>query len=283
MKVELVLGCWGREQDNFYSCSGASNVILDITKNTERNILIAEFLDKVYNIFEKPLYSNVHTALWKIQDQFSEVGRPVFNDKLFKHIEEFCITHKKCGVYLKLIFDKEIGEKMRDTIVVLDIDGTVCDSIDRVKEMCRKAGCEYTWQNLDQLWSKEHLREFFNAEEIAKDKVIQESLKVFSLINKLNAKYLFLTGRNENFKDNTLDWLVNNLGVSRDITLIMRSPEFETIDMQDYKERVFLEQVYEKDKSALYLFFDDDARVIERYAKYGLAFRAPDCWSNFSC
>lgn len=284
MKAELILGCWGREKDGFINCPGVSNIILDITKNTNRNILIAELLDKTYNLFEKPLYSNIHTAIWRLQDQFSEVGNPLFENKFFKNIEEFCVEHKKCGIYLRLNFHKEekIGEKMRDIVFVLDIDGTVCDSIERVKKMCEDAEVEYSCKNADQLWSNNLTRKFFDEKEIAKDKAIEESLKVFTLIKKLNAKYLFLTARNEHFKKHTLNWLVDNLGVPESVSLIMRTEELESVSSPDFKEKVFLEQVYNNNPDAFYLFFDDDSRVIERFSKYGLAFLAPDCWKNIS-
>ena len=287
MKVELILGCWGREQNNFSCCSGTSNVILDITKNTEKNVAIAEFLDKVYNLFDKPLYSNAHTAIWNIQDKFSTKGKPVFQDQFFKQMEEFCILHKKCGVYLRLNMQVdnpiEIGEEMKNIIFIVDIDGTVCDSIPRVKRMCERAGCEYTWQNLDQLWSKEHLREFFNDEEIKKDTVIPGSEKIFKLIKKCGAHLVFLTGRNDSFRAVTSKWLVDNLGVPKDVGLIMRTPEFEDVDMQSYKETVFLEKVYKNQPKSFYVFFDDDERIIPRYAKYGVVFKAPKCWEDIEC
>jgi hypothetical protein len=102
MRVCIVLGCWGREDNNFISCSSVKNCILDITKNTTRNIDIADYLDKNFSLFDKPLYTNVHTVLWNLQEKFSELGNPVFQEKYFRQMEDFCITHKKCGVYLKL-------------------------------------------------------------------------------------------------------------------------------------------------------------------------------------
>jgi hypothetical protein len=107
MRLILNLGCWGREDLGFTSCSAVVNPILDLTLNSKRNTDIADYLDKVYGLFDKPLYNNVHTALWNIQDKFSSKGDLVFNEKVFKLIEAFCIEHKKCGVYLKLDLGKE--------------------------------------------------------------------------------------------------------------------------------------------------------------------------------
>lgn len=102
MEVKLILGCWGREENEFCSCNGVKNEIMDLTTPTQRNINIANHLDDVFKLFDKPLYNNVHTAIFNIQNNFSELNNPVFNDKFFRRIEEFCIMHVKCGIYLKL-------------------------------------------------------------------------------------------------------------------------------------------------------------------------------------
>lgn len=107
MNVVLICGCWGREEEGFVSCSGASNIILDLGKNTERNKQIIDFLDNVYKIFDRPLYNNVHTAIFNIQEKFSDKGKPVFKEALFKRIEGFCIQHIKCGLYLRLEMKEE--------------------------------------------------------------------------------------------------------------------------------------------------------------------------------
>lgn len=102
MNIILCVGCWGRTEDGFCSCNGINNRILDLSKNTERNVKIIDHLDTIYKLFDKPLYNNVHTAVWNIQEKYSEKGKPVFRESLFKRIEEFCIMHAKCGLYLRL-------------------------------------------------------------------------------------------------------------------------------------------------------------------------------------
>jgi hypothetical protein len=102
MKVLLTLGCWGRIEEGFIICNGVTNQVLDITKNSERNVSIKDYLDSHFRLFDRPLYNNVHTAIWNIQDKFSIKGNPVFNNYLFRRIEEFCIIHRKCGLFLCL-------------------------------------------------------------------------------------------------------------------------------------------------------------------------------------
>jgi len=102
MKIILCMGCWGREVEEIKLCSGIENKILDLTDNTQRNLDIKDYLDKVYRIYDRPLYNNVHTAIWNIQEKFSEIGDLVIPEKKFKQIEIFCGQHGKCGLYLRL-------------------------------------------------------------------------------------------------------------------------------------------------------------------------------------
>jgi hypothetical protein len=108
MKITLILGCWGREKEGFVSCPSISNEILDLTKNSSRNIQIKDYLDSYFKLFDRPLYNNVHTAIWNIQDKFSEKGDPVFPEIKFRYIEEFCINHSKCGLFLRLELKGEV-------------------------------------------------------------------------------------------------------------------------------------------------------------------------------
>ena len=52
-------------------CLGCENEILDLSNNTERNIAIADYLDSNYGLFDRPLYNNVHTAVFNIQEKGS--------------------------------------------------------------------------------------------------------------------------------------------------------------------------------------------------------------------
>jgi len=102
MIVTLVLGCWGRTSEGFSICNGVSNAVLDLTPNSERNAAISEYLDSNYGLFDRPLYNNVHSVVFNIQEKFSFKGKPVFNNLVFRWMEEFCIMHAKCGLFLRL-------------------------------------------------------------------------------------------------------------------------------------------------------------------------------------
>lgn len=102
MKILLILGCWGRKEGAFTICEGVSNQILDLTAQSERNVDISNYLDSNFQLFDRPLYNNVHTAIWNVQEKFSIRGKPVFEERVFLGMEEFCILHAKCGLYLRL-------------------------------------------------------------------------------------------------------------------------------------------------------------------------------------
>lgn len=106
MKIILFLGCAGKKLHDIPICFGGEFSILDITQPTDRNIKIAEFLGD-YELFNRKVF-NAHTIVWKLQYEFSEIGKPVFKDLGFKAIEEFCKFHFKCKVYLEA---REVNEE----------------------------------------------------------------------------------------------------------------------------------------------------------------------------
>jgi hypothetical protein len=109
MRVCLCLGCWGTRASGMILCPGCENEILDLTARTGRNIAIAEHLDSIHGLFDRPLYANVHTAVFSIPEKFSEKGNPVFADGMFAAVERFCVMHVRCGLFLRLRI-KEQGD-----------------------------------------------------------------------------------------------------------------------------------------------------------------------------
>ena len=97
-----MLGCWGQELEGLVFCPSIKNVILDITEKTERNKIISDYLDSNFNLFDKPLYYNVHTAVYGLNGILDNQIEKLFSENLFKCIEGFCIVHAKCGLFLRL-------------------------------------------------------------------------------------------------------------------------------------------------------------------------------------
>jgi len=103
MEFILILGCWGEITDGFTMCPGTSNIILDLSSKSKRVLEVIDYLDGI-GLFDKYISENVHTIIWNIQNNFSDVNHKIFNPKLFQKIERFCINHKKCGLFLRLDF-----------------------------------------------------------------------------------------------------------------------------------------------------------------------------------
>lgn len=170
-------------------------------------------------------------------------------------------------------------------VFVIDIDGTVCDSLHRVKEVCEKCGVsssdsidESIDQN-DSIWTEETMREFLKEENVMGDEVVPGAENILALAHKCNALPFFLTGRNEYARKATRKWLSTKLGVPDTVPLIMRPPSMGNGYTADCKEQMFKEQLYALGgPHATYIFFDDHEETLRRYSKYGLALKSPECW-----
>jgi hypothetical protein len=83
-------------------CGGVENEILDLTGGSGMSTAIVDHLDNIYHLFDRPLYSNVHTALYSLQERLAKDGKTVFPDERYRLMEEFCVMHAKCGLFLRL-------------------------------------------------------------------------------------------------------------------------------------------------------------------------------------
>ena len=163
---------------------------------------------------------------------------------------------------------------MNKNIFIVDIDGTICDSNARVKEMCEKAGCEMTGDSISKMWNDDNLKEFYAEEKILKDGTIIGSKRLLDLAKVYSAEIRFLTGRNERFREVTNKWIYLRFGLDGN-SLHMRPPEWEFKSVAEFKEWMFLKI---HNPGVNYFFFDDDEKCLEKYSKYGKTFKAPQCW-----
>lgn len=159
---------------------------------------------------------------------------------------------------------------MSDIIFVVDIDGTICDSRERMKEIIDKYGGEENWTD-------ETIEEFLQGDKLMSDKIMPGANKLFHLAKKCNAKVMFLTGRNERARGLTLDWLWNNFRING--PLYMRPIGRKNGTTAECKEDIFLETIFTFNKDATFIFFEDDGATAQRYAKYGLVLKSPECWN----
>ncbi len=108
-ELYLVLGCWGRVDDKFVTCPSASNPILLINKKLEEHDLLVKYLQSVRLFSRKSIdYNAVRNILFKIQNNFLQSYKPIWDARKFRLMENFTIQHRPCGIYLSLELLKEV-------------------------------------------------------------------------------------------------------------------------------------------------------------------------------
>ncbi len=103
LELHLVLGCYGREDDGFTTCSSVINPILHIHDELEDYDHIIAYLRSV-NLFKRKLnnYNGIRNVLFFIQNTFYQKCKTMWTAKHFRLIENFTIQHQQCGIYLSL-------------------------------------------------------------------------------------------------------------------------------------------------------------------------------------
>lgn len=107
MKLYVVLGCYGRCDDGFVSCSGLRNRILYVNPSDPYYNDLMNYLDNL-QLFDKVLmnYNAVRHFIFKIQDKFERPTEKVWSEKMFRLYQKFVIDHKDCGVFIDLEIDE---------------------------------------------------------------------------------------------------------------------------------------------------------------------------------
>ena len=162
-------------------------------------------------------------------------------------------------------------------LLVVDIDGTVCDSADFVgqlsKRFCTHVDC----------WDDKQVRLFM--EEVTKREVLPGAEILSLLMRRGFCDVIFLTGRSEKIGRSlklgrrlTTSWLHHKLQMPRDVRLFMRPPgDMRAPDV--IKFDVFQKQIIPTlHRRPFFVFLDDDTKVLSRYASYGLTLKSPECW-----
>lgn len=157
-------------------------------------------------------------------------------------------------------------------VIVCDIDNTVADTWPRIMELKEKYNT-----SIDE-FTEEQLNEFMDPFYIKNDSVIKGAERLPELARRCGAKLVFLTGRGECIRRNTRLWLSNKLDVFDTVPLLMR-PNGDNRRSQIVKEELFVNSVLPVYKESRFIFFDDDEELLCLYSKYGLALKAPECWS----
>jgi len=101
--VSVVLGCFGRTDDGFVSCSGIENIILDVNPSNHNYYEMMDFLDRM-QLFDKHImnYNAVRHLIHNMQDKFDMPNKRLWSEKMFVLYQKFVIDHKNCGIFIKL-------------------------------------------------------------------------------------------------------------------------------------------------------------------------------------
>ena len=176
---------------------------------------------------------------------------------------------------------------------IFDIDKTLADNTHRedvLKKICVVCGhkqkfnhlhvpcevCGAVSMNHDQSsWD-----EFFDAQLMMKDKPYP---KAQAYVRRLLAEKVpihFITGRGEDTRTTTENWLEMHYGIDFLRSKLKMRPVKMNGDLASkVKERSIKSLIEEENlhKDKLFIY-DDDPYVFEMYKKYGIVFKAPDCW-----
>lgn len=120
-ELYLILGCFGRIDDNFISCASCENRILKIHPGIENYNQLMDYLDTC-QLFDKPAfdYNVIKNVLQNIQGRFDQfvTGKRLWSEKELQHFQRFLQVHRTCGLYMKLalipmegLIEPEIEEK----------------------------------------------------------------------------------------------------------------------------------------------------------------------------
>jgi len=119
----LVLGCWGRNDGGFITCSSASNPILRVHEGIEDYKYLIKYFENL-NLFNRKVidYNAVRSVIFRTQQEFPQGVKDLWDKRTFRLIENFTIVHKSCGIYLSLEFLKpdQIPKPSGDREVIIN-------------------------------------------------------------------------------------------------------------------------------------------------------------------
>ena len=179
------------------------------------------------------------------------------------------------------------------SVWILDIDTTICDNTHRhelLQKQCRvclspapgkhRASCENcgsTEIHTPQAgWDA-----FTDPIHMAKDKPVESAQFAVNQLRKLGVEFHFLTGRSDNAREVTQQWLMEHFGHDPGTQqLLMRGKHLRGVAASDYKEMQFLNFKKSFPEGTVFVFAEDDPYVFTMYSKYGVVLRCPEAWDH---
>ena len=109
MKAVVILGCDGRQDEEFHFCNGVENIVVDLEKaQLEENYLdLIKYLDKVAGVFDGICFSmnKISNSMYKMH----ELG--FISEKQYQYVTHFYQLHQRCGLKLYAKPSKERSDE----------------------------------------------------------------------------------------------------------------------------------------------------------------------------
>jgi len=112
-ELYLVLGCFGRRDDDFISCCGGENRVLKIEESVNFYEDMTSYFE-VVRLFDKPMFdiNAIRHFVYNMQERYDQKLKRLWSEKYYHLMERFIVSHKSCGLYFKLILvNPEFDEK----------------------------------------------------------------------------------------------------------------------------------------------------------------------------
>jgi len=108
----LVLGCYGRTENNFVLCSSTQNRILKLDDSLVNINGVMDYFEAL-KLFDRPMLDQnaIRHLVYNLQDRFDQKFKRIWTDHEYHLLERFMQMHKPCGMYAQLILvQEEIGQ-----------------------------------------------------------------------------------------------------------------------------------------------------------------------------
>lgn len=102
-KLYIILGCFGRREDDFICCAGIENRILQVEERLYLYNDLMDYLDSC-RLFDRPMfdYNSIRHFIFNLREKFDQPTRRLWSEKKFEIYQKFTIDHRHCGLYIKL-------------------------------------------------------------------------------------------------------------------------------------------------------------------------------------
>jgi hypothetical protein len=116
-KINVILGCFGRTEDGFVSCRGCENSILEVTPSIDHFNDMMDYFESC-RLFDRPMFemTPIRHFIFNMQDRFDQlsIGRKLWSEKKFNLYQKFILDHRFCGLYIKLVLNKDLNQDQNE-------------------------------------------------------------------------------------------------------------------------------------------------------------------------